>query len=215
MISAIDQLNNFEYVYSDEEVEKMLAEYFSVMDISEEQKKKRVQVAKDLRNVLLFLFALVSTSYEYEYFSVEYVLGQFRTEYAKVLLEYGKMTAYTEKYFEEITKSLVETTMDRFAPEKKDYWTSDDRAISVAQDEANSIMNYSELQDALDKGYTKKTWITERDSRVRKTHREVDNKTIPIEEYFQFPDCEGLFPHDELNLTANETARCRCSLKFS
>ena len=214
-LSTIDQLNTYEYVYNDAEVEKMLSDYFDVMDISDEQKKERVKAAKDIRNVLLFLFSLVSTAYEYEYFSMEYVLGQFRAEYAKILLDYGKMTVYTEKYFTEVTKNIVETTLNRFNPEQKDYWTSDERAITVAQDEANSILNYSDLQNALDRGFTKKTWVTERDSRVRKTHREVDNKTIPIEDYFHFPDCDGLCPHDEVNLTAQEVARCRCTLKFS
>lgn len=214
-LSRIDELNNFEYIYSDSEINKMLWDYFDVMEISEKEKEKRVEASKDFRNAMLFLFTLISVAYEYGYFSIDYVLMQFRNEFANVVVKYVDSTPFIEKYFEKATRDIVQTTIDHFDPSQKTFWDSDDRAIIVAENESNSILNYDQLQKAKEKGYTMKEWRTERDSRVRKTHRNVDGKRIPIDDYFVFPDCVGLFPHDELNLSDSELANCRCTLKFS
>ena len=214
-LSKIDELNNYEYIYTDLEIEKILNEYFSVMDISESQKEKRIQAANDFRNVLLFLFTLVATAYEFDYFTPDYILEQFRIEYAKVLLDYATIDGYAEEYFRKTTKSIVDTTLENINLKEKDYWTSDELAITIAENEANGIMNYAELQDAIDNGMTFKEWRAEIDLATRADHRWINGKKIPIEEYFQFPDCEMIAPHDEVNGTAKQTVNCRCALKFS
>lgn len=213
-LSRIDELNKYSYVYSDAEVDNILKEYFDIMEIDEDQKEKRVKVAKDFRNTLLFLFSLIPIAEAYEQLSYEYILSQFRLEYAKVLVEYGRVDQHMQQYFEKVTSEIVDNTLRHYNPEALDYWLSDERAILIAENEANSVYNYSELQDAIDEGYTEKEWITERDDRVRKTHRAVDRKRIPIDDYFEFPDCRGLYPHDEVNLNEEELVNCRCSCKF-
>lgn len=215
MVSNIDELNQYDRIYTDSELDKILTEYFDIMDIDEDQKEKRKSLAKEFRNAMLFLFALAYIAYENEYFSYEYLLTQFRTQYADALLDFGRNDPYTERYFQKVTADLVQTTYDHFNPEQKDYWTSDERAIIVGENEANSVLNYSELQDAIEAGYEFKTWKTERDNRVRKSHKEKESVTIPIEEYFQFDDCEMLFPHDYDNGTAEQLAGCRCTCKYS
>ena len=88
MLGNADELNNYEYVYSDKELESILKEYFDVMDISDEQKEKRVKVAKDFRDALLFLFTLITVAYEYDYFSFDYVAVQFKNKFSEVILKY-------------------------------------------------------------------------------------------------------------------------------
>ena len=215
MLGNADELNNYEYVYSDKELESILKEYFDVMDISDEQKEKRVKVAKDFRDALLFLFTLITVAYEYDYFSFDYVAVQFKNKFSEVILKYGKYDEYLKQYVDKITYNLLETTYRNANFEKKDFWLSDERGIIVAENEANSFCNYENLQEAIEQGYTMKQWVTERDSRVRKTHKKIDGKTIPIDKYFEFPDCKGLFPHDASNLSDKELANCRCTLKFS
>lgn len=215
MVSNIDELNQYDRIYTDKELEKILTEYYDLMDIDEDQKEKRKDLAKDFRNAMLFLFALAYIAYENDYFSYEYLLIQFRTQYADVLLDHIKNDPYIERYFQKVTEDLVQTTFDHFNPEGKDYWTSDERAIIVGENEANSVLNYSELQDAIEAGYEFKTWRTELDNRVRDSHKEKEGVTIPIDEYFQFDDCEMLFPHDYDNGTAEQLANCRCTVKYS
>ena len=214
MVSNIDEINQYDRIYTDEEVDKMLTEYFDIMDIDEEQKEKRKRIAKDFRDAMLFLFTLAYIAYENDYYSYEFLLEQFRLRYADILMENGKIDPYTEKYFKNVTENLVLNTFNHFNPAERDYWTSDERAILIGENEANSFYNYSELQDAIDAGYEYKTWITQLDERVRKSHREKEFQTIPIEDYFQFDDCEMLFPHDENNGTEAQLVNCRCSLKF-
>lgn len=215
MVSNIDELNQYDRIYTDSELDKILTEYFYIMDIDEEQKEKRKELAKDFRNAMLFLFALAYIAYENDYFSYEYLLIQFRTQYADVLLDHIKNDPYIERYFQKVTEDLVQTTFDHFNPEQKDYWTSDERAIIVGENEANSVLNYSELQDAIEAGYEFKTWKTERDNKVRQSHKEKENVTIPIDEYFQFDDCEMLMPHDSENGSPEQLVNCRCTCKYS
>lgn len=215
MVSNIDEINQYDRIYTDSELDKILTEYFDIMDIEEEQKEKRKSLAKEFRNAMLFLFALAYIAYENDYYSYDYLLGQFRLQFAEVLVTYGRMNAYTEKYFQKVTEELVRTTYDHFNPEGKDYWTSDERAIIIGENEANSVLNYSELQDAIDAGYEFKTWKTERDNKVRQSHKEKEGVTIPIDEYFQFDDCEMLMPHDSENGSPEQLVNCRCSCKFS
>ena len=87
--------------------------------------------------------------------------------------------------------------------------------MELSENEANSLLNYQELKQAIEDGYTHKTWVTERDNRVRDDHRDKEGETIPIAEYFEFPDCEMLCPHDVVNGTARQNANCRCSLRYS
>lgn len=215
MVSNIDEINQYDRIYTDSELDKILTEYFEIMDIDEEQKEKRKDLAKEFRNAMLFLFALAYIAYENEYFSYDYLLMQFRSQFANVLITYGRMDAYTENYFQKVTEELVLVTVEHFNPDAKDYWTSDERAILVGENEANSVLNYSELQDAIDAGYEYKTWLTQLDSRVRDSHRLQEGTTILIDEYFQFDDCEMLFPHDYDNGTAEQLVNCRCSCKYS
>lgn len=214
MLGNIDELNNYEYIYSDKEIDDFLTDYFSVMDISEKQKEKRIQVAKDFRNSLLFLFALIYVAYDYEYFSFDYIVSQFKNSFTEELAKHIEIDNYVEKYINKISNEIVETTYRNIDFENPTFWTSDERALIVGANESNSMCNYEDFQDAKSQGYTMKKWITEKDNRVRKTHKQVDEVTIPIDDYFVFPDCKGLFPHDTNNLSNKELANCRCTLEF-
>lgn len=214
-LSNIDELNAYEYVYTDSELDKILTEYYEVMDIDDTQKEKRKDLAKQIRDSLLFLFVLIEVAYEYDYLTYDNILSQFRNQFQQSVFGNIVIDSYMEQYIQKVTKDVVDTTFKKLDLINPNYWTSDERAIIVGENEANSILNYEELQEAIEQGYTMKKWITEKDNRVRKTHRAVDEKIIPIEDYFEFPDCKGLFPHDYENLSDKELANCRCSLKYS
>ena len=214
-LSKTDELNNYEYIYTEKELDEILTDYFDVMDIPEEQKEKRKDLAKQIRDSLLFLFVLIETAYEYNYFSYDYILMQFRNQYKPLVLQNVNNDQYIEKYIGKITKNIVDTTLKNLDLINPNFWLSDERAVIVGENEANSILNYDNLLEAKEKGYKFKEWITENDNRVRKTHRAVNKKKIPIDDYFEFPDCKGLFPHDYDNLSDKELANCRCSIIYS
>ena len=196
--------------------------YFSKMAISKEQKEERVETANDLMDVLLFFFALLAIEMESVNPNYDMVYRKFKKRFRDVVADHSRMDDYQNSYVDEYTLQQYDTTKRHMeaagvgSDGRTDagWWTSADRAMAIGENEANSILNYSELQKAIDEGYTTKTWVTERDNRVRKTHKEVDGVTIPIKEYFIVGNGVMLAPHDEYN-NPDECVNCRCSLKFS
>ena len=181
-------------------------EFYDAMDITEEQKEKRKSVADKLFFVLLSLFVLVEETKDY------YVCEWFlKTNLTDIVINYGIYDSHSLNYINKFSEDYIKTTFGN----EGEYWTSDDRAMIGALNEANSIVNYEELAEAIEAGYTQKTWHAELDRKTRNDHRNMNGKTIDIEDTFKFPDCEMLYPHDEENGTAEQTANCRCSISFS
>lgn len=206
MTLGIDEVNTIS-------IEEEIKEYFSVMDITKKQKEEREEAAKDLFPIFLFLFALLGYAEEYD-LPYEYVLMQFRMQFGSVAYQYYDDA---EEYIDFITKQVLDATLkDNSTLTLKDgeHWVSPERALELSENEANSLLNYQELKNAIQQGKTHKTWVTERDNRVRDDHREMEGKTIPIMEYFHFPDCDMLCPHDVVNGTAKQNSGCRCSLRY-
>lgn len=190
-------------------------EYFNKMLISDEQKARRVEIAQRLEEVFLFIFSLIETAKRYDYVDYNFITNELRNELKSAVEEFTELTDYMETYIETVSEMIVATTyenIDEFSAD--DYYLSENRAEFIAENEANSIANYDELQEAVEQGFHFKTWITMRDNRVRASHGDVDSVTIPIDEMFQVGDSEMMYPHDELN-APEECVNCRCGLEFS
>lgn len=98
---------------------------------------------------------------------------------------------------------------------KSEYWLSINRAISIANNEANTIFNYTSYVDAKDLGRTQKTWLTMLDKKVRDTHEELEGQTIGIDDYFQVGNSQMLFPLDwSMSPNPRETINCRCAVEY-
>ncbi len=196
--------------------------YFSKMAISKEQKEERVETANDIMSVLLFLFALLAIEMQESEPDYDMVYRSFWLRFRDAVAKHSRMDDYQNKYVNEFTQNAFDVTRRHMEASgvgtdgrtDAGWWTSPDRAMAMGENEANSVLNYEDLQKAIDKGYTTKTWVTERDNRVRDTHKAVDGVTIPIKEYFVVGDGVMLAPHDEYNNPA-ECVNCRCSLKYS
>ena len=181
-------------------------EFYDAMDISEKQKEKRKSVADKLFFILLSLFLLVDETRD-----IVVCEWYLRNNLTDLIIGYGVYDSNSLNYINKFTEEYITNTFNN----EGDYWTSDDRAMIGALNESNSIVNYSELVDAIEQGYTKKTWRAELDNRTRKDHRDMDGKTINIEDTFKFPDCEMYYPHDFENGTSEQIANCRCVCKYS
>ena len=184
--------------------------YFRPMRISEERKEKREDAAHSFNDTLLFLFALISAyqTYGVDWEVIEY---QFRIEFEQAALRYSRNTPYLQAYIDEKTSDFIDTTREQDLSDP--YWLSDERAAMEAVNDANDVVGYEELQDAIDNGYRYKRWVTENDSRVRKSHRKMEGKTIPITEYFELDKGQMLYPHD-WNNCPDECFNCRCAAKY-
>lgn len=192
--------NEFDY-------KEFIDNYFEPMELTEEQKEERKEAAYDLFDKFLFFFTFMALSPE----SYELALQQFEFELRTIAIQYSRADDYIDKYVPKVAQNVAETTKKNIG---KEYYTSVERAAFDAVNEANGLLNYEELQEAIEAGYTHKTWVAEIDKRTRDSHRQIDGTTIPIEEYFQFDDCEMLMAHDEENGTAAQCVNCRCTTRF-
>ena len=186
--------------------------YFSKMDISKKQREERIEATNDFYDVLLFLFALLAIETELtEDYGFAY--KEFYIRFSNVVQKYGRMNEYMKDYIAQRTKEIFDITKENFP--LGGWWTSSERAIAIGENDANSVLNYEELQKALDAGYRYKIWKGVLDTRERKDHVNMEKRKIPIDEYFVFPDCMMMMPHDDINGTARQVVGCRCSLEYT
>lgn len=194
-----------------------IEDYFEEMELTEEEKEQRKKFAYEMEDILLFIFALFSVMRQYDYINKQYIIGQLRSRYSDVVLQYMDIDKAVDDYIQRFSEEIVDTTL-KYPDEE--YYLSSDRATLVGVNEVNSILGYRQLQEAKGKGYTRKTWITEGDEKVRKTHREVDMQEIPLFEYFLVGNSLMLYPHDNVSeygryAEAKEIINCRCSISYS
>lgn len=204
----IDEINKGSFDYA-----KYIDEYFEPMDISEEQKDERRKASRDFRDFLLFLFTLLAVQDEYSSIDWAYFEAQFVIEFERNALKYARDTDLLKEFVREKAEDFTRITREHYGEDS--YWTSDERATYEAVNDANAVLGYEELEEAKDNGYKYKTWKTELDNRVRKDHRSMEGKKVKIDDYFVFPDCMMLMPHDDVNGTEKQVSNCRCSVKYT
>lgn len=213
-VQMIDELNNLApYNNKISDIDKWFDEFYEVMPISDERKEKRKSIAKQLREAMLFLFALMYTMAENNSWNYEIALSAFRAEFRNVIVNYAKIDLFMDNYIQEFTKSYIDVTIEHLSKEDASFFVSDDRATIGSANESNTIIGYSELEEASEDGFTMKRWRTQRDNRVRRTHREMEGKTIPIDDYFIVGGSPLLYPCDPEG-DEKEIAGCRCALDY-
>lgn len=182
--------------------------YFGEMGITEEQKKKRIELAKQLEELFIILFVLMRREEDLANFDIETTEDRMFRALRKTGMN---ITDRIESIVHERIEHIVDVTKRHIDEE---WYTSKDRAKVNAEEESNTFWNSMEYEDALKAGYKWKTWETMKDFRVRKTHTPKQGKTIGIREYFKFDECEMLYPRDP-NGTPDEIDNCRCWLIYT
>lgn len=187
-------------------------QYFSEMDLTKEEKEKRIEFSKEFEDIMLFIFALLLVMKDYGYINKDYIVSSLRQRYSDMALKYIDVDDYVEEYIGRFSEEIIDTTLKH---EDDEWYLSNDRSILIAENEANSIFNHSEFSKAIKAGKTKKKWIDIRDKRERKSHLEVGGKVLPIREPFVVGDDLMLYPKDETySPSPEQTVNCRCSVKY-
>jgi len=208
----IDQLNQLNSV----DIESVLKRYFEEMDeITDEQVEERTQFGKDLFDILLAFMVLVATTdYVGGIQDIDYYIDMISRQYADLIIGNNYVfDQYMKNYVDKMAQEIVNST---FTHIDETYYLSDDRALAIAESESNTAINYQDYVNAVQQGFTKKQWITEKDNRVRKTHKEVEGVVIDIDKLFRVGDSLMRYPHDKQYLDASdkEVINCRCSIKY-
>ena len=215
MASAkIDELNilggNTENSSDSFDYHDFILHYFDPMQISERQKKKRIEAAEEIFDAILLFFMWCENAPERV--EEENTVRSFENMYKEVIFQYSEPDDYLDKYVTFFMNYLIRVTLEHPGEE---YFTSVERAANVAANESNQVIGHKEFEDAKLLGYTKKIWRTELDERVRLSHQEVEGMTIPIDDLFVVGDSLLLFPKDiSHGADPREIVNCRCSLEF-
>lgn len=185
-------------------------DYFGVMEITDKQKERRIRLAEQLEDGFLYVLSLIAIQKASNTINWGFIALQFENVYMEALK--GIEDDYLTSYVQMMSRQLADST-ERHIDDN--YYTSFDRARLISENEANTIINHLENQEAIAKGYAKKTWLTMRDKRVRHTHEEVEGVTIPIDEPFIVGGSLMYFPRDtSVMADYDEICNCRCSLKY-
>lgn len=198
--------------------------YFGKMDLTKEQKEKRIEFSERMEEILIFLFSLISAYREYSIkVNIYKIKIEFINRFDLLVDEYlnsaklnemhmNEAKNYFNAYKNEFIDSFLETTEKNI---NDSFFLSKDRAVLTSENEANTVINYIDYIKAIEDGKKKKKWIDIKDNKERETHREVGGETIPINDYFYVGDSMMLFPKDtSMGADLREIANCRCSIKY-
>ena len=206
------------------------SKYFGDMELTPKQKKAREELALILEDYIMLFFDLINNGVNeitvrqemtYEMYKIIDDKGYFETE------------AQTDKYISDLVNNTYQSTVDNLQNHPNDvseydiendtiepYWTSKDRAMFIAENESNTLLNSKEFVEAKEDGKTHKIWMVYPDNRVRPTHIDVNGAKIPIDSYFYVGDAMMLYPKDvtsELSTGADhpeEIVNCRCVVRY-
>lgn len=187
-----------------------LKKYFSVMEIPQSEQDKRVSLGWLFYDAFLYVLLLMQTEYRVNKqiekdFYVRAIEGRIRD-----ILEDNNIP-YDEDYVPKVAEDVIETTLRH---QEEEYYYSQERALLIAQNEANTVMNSVDFQEAKLNGKTHKTWISEKDSKVRLWHEEVDSTTVKIDEPFHVGGDLLDYPHDYIHGSPENLINCRCTCRY-
>lgn len=123
--------------------------YFGEMELSESQKKMRIEEADQFEEMMFFIFELVSIMSDYQYINKEYLEQELKQRYLNIAEKYSGIDDYVEDYAKEFASLTIQVTLENLSD---DYYTSEDRATLIAENEANSNINYFDMKQAVEEG---------------------------------------------------------------
>lgn len=225
-------IQNFEELNILKRRSEPFRDYFKGMGISQKQKEDRIELALSLEEILMIFFDLFQTGIVDEVRikqEITYSLYEVLTEDTdNPGGKYFDTEEALDKYVKQIVNDTYDATVENMEKSPNDYdytgetpyWVSDDRAMFIAENEANGLFNCKELIDARKAGYTHKVWNVYPDNRVRQTHIDVFGATLPLDVYFEVGEAQMLYPKDtvtEFSTGAEhpeEVVNCRCWLTY-
>ena len=203
-----DELNGLVGMSRSEDYE----DYFGVMDLPDAGKAKRIELAERLGDNFLLVLAFLFTMQQYQSINWQTIRTRFEGAYRDALTNIITIDEYLDSYIRQFSYDVAESTQNHV---DEPYYYSLDRSIVMAENESNTVWNYSDFQSAIQSGYTRKQWIDIRDRRERESHRRVGGTVKPINEPFVVGSSFMNYPKDtSYGASSSEIVNCRCSIRY-
>jgi len=202
-------------------------EFFGKMQISRDKMLERIELAEDIEDLMLLLFVILP-----EYADrVDELKQSTYNDLVNIVSERAVVDNELDEHLKKLTNEVIDVSVKHLndvenkKPQESDnakakadtqsYWFSQDRAIVIAENEANSVFNHSDFVDAIRLGYTKKRWLTELDEKVRPTHIVLESEEIDIDDLFVVGESLMKYPLDtSYGASAEEIINCRCVCEY-
>lgn len=196
-------------------------QYFGEMELTDIQKKERIALANELEKVFAYVFVLMKADYLLgNEIDKERYSEMLTRRYLECLVAFkiidnslnsrDKYEKGIIAYVEDICPKIIDSTENS---KEDSYSYSDDRTKYVSESETNTIMNTNDFAEAKRNGYKRKQWITQKDNKVRNSHRYVDDEIIGIDDMFDVGGCQMPYPRSPLG-SPEEIQGCRCSIRY-
>ena len=202
-----DELNGLVGMSRSEDYE----DYFEIMELSEPDKEKRIELAERLGDSFLLVLAFLVTMQQYQSMNWQTIRTSVEGAYRDALTNIITIDEYLDSYIRQFSYDVTESTQNHV---DEPYYYSLDRSMVMAENESNTVWNYSDFQSAIQSGYTRKQWIDIRDRRERESHRRVGGTVKPINKPFVVGNSFMMFLKDNSTFGADssEILNCRFSL---
>lgn len=205
---TFDELNQMNSTIKSIPYEK----YFGEMELGEDEKEKRIELAKRFEKEFLFVLAYLFTMQQYGIVNWEDIRNRFERAYLSAINGVIDRDDYMEQYAKRFSQEVTESTRKN---ETDSYYYTTDRSIFMAENESNSSWEYQNYSDAIKSGKKRKQWMTMNDKYVRKTHKEVEGQTIDIDSVFLVGNSIFRYPKDNyFSPSSKEVVGCRCTIKY-
>ena len=189
-------------------------EFFGAMYITPDKMRSRMELAEEIEDVMLYIFAYWIIAAEAE-LPISEIKQDAKAKLTDVIAKHTKLDPYLEQHIDKVVDEVVDATANNAGEDEGDYWTSQDRAMLIAENEANSFDNYVDYREATARGRTKKVWLTENDDKVRLTHELTEGQTVDIDGLFLVGDSYMRFPMDTMyDPDPREIVNCRCACVY-
>lgn len=192
------------------------------MELSQEEKDRRSKLVDDFVEAIVPFFKYAKAAIEYSddddmdtwyYLFIE----ECTDSYISVLDKNGLTSGKYAERAENASKEISTTILNSYADGKSlDDIFSERKVATIAETETNILSNTRMDDEAREAGYTKKTWVTMGDEKVRIAHALVDNVTIGIDDAFDVEGYAMKYPCDTSdNPDASLVVNCRCICQYS
>lgn len=219
-VTPFDELNNLgaSRTVNRQAVRRSIpyAQFFGEMYIDAEEREKRIDMAEALDDVFIGLFALLATFSEVRDITFPLIYEYAERGYKDAILPFLTAQALEGTTIDNIIANQVRFIVDTTVNHLDDaYYTSEDRAMFIAENQVNMIQNEVNEEEAIANGYTYKRWVSMNDLHVRETHKVADGQEVPIMTPFTVGDYQMMHPCDDsLGAGAEEIVNCRCVVEY-
>lgn len=204
-------------------VDKLNIIYFGEMEISVDEKKRRIAFASEFQQKMwkfydviqaLILNGLSSGNGAAISVDIAVMASALAKEYRRIVsIYYPEIAEYASDWLETHSRQFA-IWVTQTSENEPDFPIME-RTVTTVRTEANQVGNLALLYLATQDGKRYKRWKIFGDGKERPSHKDAGGQTVPISEPFIVGGYQLMFPCDSsLGAPPQEIVNCRCTVEY-